>query len=62
MAEPLGRVLKLWPRQIGNQCLLMLAAGTVLGLVAPELTGWLKPLATLFLQASQIVVMPYLIC
>ena len=62
MAEPLRRMLGLWPRQIGNQCLLMLAAGTVLGLVAPELTDWLQPLATLFLQASQIVVMPYLIC
>ena len=62
MAEPLQRLLGLWPRQIGNQCLLMLTAGTVLGLVAPELTGWLTPLATLFLQASQIVVMPYLIC
>lgn len=25
-------------------------------------TGWLQPIATLFLQASQIVVMPFLIC
>jgi len=53
--------LKLWPKQIGNQCLLMLAAGSLLGLLAPEQTHLLKPVATIFLQASQIVVMPYII-
>lgn len=56
------RLLRLWPRQIGNQCLLMLAAGLLFGLVAPAQTSWLEPLATVFLQASQIVVMPFLIC
>ena len=53
---------RLWPQQIGNQCLLMLAAGLLFGLLAPAYTGWLQPLATVFLQASQIVVMPFLIC
>lgn len=40
----------------------MLAAGILFGLLAPAQTPWLKPLATVFLQASQIVVMPFLIC
>ena len=53
---------RLWPQQIGNQCLLMLAAGLLFGLLAPAHTGWLQPVATVFLQASQIVVMPFLIC
>lgn len=56
------RLLALWPRQIGNQCLLMLAVGALLGWLAPGQTHWLEPLATVFLQASQIVVMPFLIC
>lgn len=58
----LRQLLRLWPRQIGNQCLVMLALGTLFGWLAPTQTTWLKPLATVFLQASQIVVMPYLIC
>jgi Na+/H+-dicarboxylate symporter/ABC-type amino acid transport substrate-binding protein len=52
----------LWPQQIGNQCLLMLALGAVFGCTWPQATGALTPLAKLFLQASQIVVMPFLIC
>lgn len=52
----------LWPRRIGNQCLLMLVVGALLGRLAPGATGVLQPLATLFLQLSQVVVMPYLIC
>ena len=51
-----------WPRGIGNQCLLMLAVGALLGTLAPDATTALQPLATLFLQVSQVVVMPYLIC
>jgi proton glutamate symport protein len=50
-----------WPRQIGNQCLLMLGLGALIGWCAPAAAAWLQPLATAFLQASQIVVMPYLI-
>jgi len=46
---------RLWPRQVGNQCLLMLAAGALLGWLAPDQVGWLEPLGELFLQASQIV-------
>jgi Na+/H+-dicarboxylate symporter len=52
----------LWPRNVGNQCLLMLVAGALLGRLAPAQTSWLEPVATLFLQVSQVVVMPYLIC
>ncbi|MEB3234464.1 MAG: cation:dicarboxylase symporter family transporter [Cyanobacteriota bacterium] len=53
---------RLWPQQIGNQCLVMLAAGALLGWLAPGQVHWLQPLARAFLQASQIVVMPFLIC
>lgn len=58
----LRRCLGLWPGQVGQQCLLMLVLGLALALVRPGWTPWLTPLASLFLQASQIVVMPYLIC
>jgi proton glutamate symport protein len=56
------RLLGLWPQQIGNQCLLMLTAGVLVGLLMPAQAGWLTPLGTAFLQASQVVVMPFLIC
>lgn len=59
---PLVSALRIWPKPIGQQCLLMLVLGLALGLLLPDRTGWLAPLASLFLQASQIVVMPYLIC
>jgi len=52
---------RLWPQQIGNQCLLMLALGAGFGLLAPTKTQLVQPIATVFLQASQIVVMPFLI-
>lgn len=52
----------LWPRSIGNQCLLMLPLGLAVGLWWPEQALLLKPLGKVFLQASQIVVMPFLIC
>ncbi|MFM7653617.1 MAG: cation:dicarboxylate symporter family transporter [Vulcanococcus sp.] len=56
---PLRRLL---PRSIGAQCL----AGLVLGILASLLLGprvaVLTPLGQIFLRASQIAVMPYLIC
>jgi hypothetical protein len=52
----------LWPRQLGNQCLLMLGFGVLLGLWAPTAATALRPLGLAFLQAYQIVVMPFLIC
>ena len=55
------RLRSLWSGSIGNQCLLMLIAGVLVGLFLPQLTPHLRPLATLFLQVSQIVVMPFLI-
>lgn len=60
MVLPLMR-RSLWPSNVGNQCLLMLVVGIGVGLLLPGYTPWLQPLATIFLQASQIVVMPYLI-
>lgn len=56
------RLPKLWPRSIGNQCLLMLPLGLMVGLLWPEAAEMLKPVGRVFLQASQIVVMPFLIC
>ncbi len=56
------RPFSLWPRQLGNQCLLMLVAGVLVGLLAPTAAVALRPLGLAFLQASQIVVMPLLIC
>ncbi len=45
---------RLWPRRIGNQCLLMLAAGVMIGRLGPAAVEPLDPLATLFLQVSQV--------
>lgn len=56
------RLFSLWPRSIGNQCLLMLPLGLMVGLLWPEAAEMLKPVGRVFLQASQIVVMPFLIC
>ena len=58
----MNRILSLWPRSIGNQCLLMLPLGLLVGWLWPEQALLLKPLGKVFLQASQIVVMPFLIC
>jgi Na+/H+-dicarboxylate symporter len=62
MARLGGLGSRLWPQGIGNQCLLMLAVGVVIGRTAPGAAMALEPLGTLFLQISQVVVMPYLIC
>jgi Na+/H+-dicarboxylate symporter/ABC-type amino acid transport substrate-binding protein len=40
----------------------MLVAGALVGLLLPAHVGLLRPLATIFLQTSQVVVMPFLIC
>ncbi|MFM7314773.1 MAG: cation:dicarboxylate symporter family transporter, partial [Cyanobium sp.] len=50
------------PRSIGSQCLLALLIGILLAWRLPGLTPWLQPLGQIFLRASQIVVMPYLLC
>jgi len=62
MAKSLRSLRSFWPRSIGNQCLLMLPLGVLLGLLWPQQALLLKPLGKAFLQASQIVVMPFLIC
>lgn len=50
------------PRSIGSQCLLALGLGLLLAWQLPFVTPWLQPLGQIFLRASQIVVMPYLLC
>lgn len=50
------------PRTIGSQCLLGLLLGGLLAVLLPGLAPWLIPLGQIFLRASQIVVMPYIIC
>lgn len=62
LSHPCQRLLGLWPKQIGNQCLVLLVLGAIFGLLAPAQTRWLTPVGTVFLQASQVVVMPFLIC
>jgi proton glutamate symport protein len=62
MAALVRLAARLWPQRIGNQCLLMMVVGLLLGRGAPAAAAALAPLATLFLQISQVVVMPYLIC
>ena len=49
-------------QQLGNQCLAALVIGTLVGRLAPGTGESLKPLADLFLQTSQVVVMPFIIC
>jgi Na+/H+-dicarboxylate symporter len=49
-------------RHLGNQCLAALVIGTLVGRLAPGIGDSLKPLADLFLQTSQVVVMPFIIC
>lgn len=62
MAVTVAVIRRLLPRSIGGQCL----AGLVLGILASLLFGpkvaVLTPLGQIFLRASQIAVMPYLIC
>lgn len=62
MRQPLIHWRRLWPEGIGNQCLVMLVLGALLGHLAPAVALGLRPLGSLFLQISQVVVMPFLIC
>jgi proton glutamate symport protein len=52
----------LWPRSLGMRCLLATVLGVVLGRLLPASVPWLAPLGVMGLQASQLVVMPYLVC
>lgn len=52
----------LWPRSLGLRCLLAIALGVALGRLLPAVVPWLGPLGVIGLQASQLVVMPYLVC
>lgn len=50
------------PRSVGAQCLLGLVLGIVVAWLWPGLSPWLAPFGQIFLRASQIAVMPYLLC
>ena len=52
----------LWPRSLGMRCLLATVLGVVLGRLLPAAVPWVAPLGVMGLQASQLVVMPYLVC
>ena len=50
------------PRSIGSQCLVAMVLGVLLAYQLPLPIPVLQPLGQIFLRASQIVVMPYLLC
>jgi Na+/H+-dicarboxylate symporter/ABC-type amino acid transport substrate-binding protein len=52
----------LWPRSLGRRCLQAIVMGALLGRMLPASATWLAPLGVIGLQASQMVVMPYLVC
>ncbi len=52
----------LWPRSLGRRCLQAIVLGVLLGRLLPASVPWLAPLGVIGLQASQLVVMPYLVC
>ena len=56
----LARIL--WPRSLGLRCLLATLLGVVLGRLLPGVVPFVAPLGVIGLQASQLVVMPYLVC
>jgi hypothetical protein len=59
-----GTFPRRWPRlpdTIGSRCLLGLLVGLVVAWRLPLLIPWLQPLGQIFLRASQIVAMPYLL-
>lgn len=53
---------RLLPRSIGGQCMLGLLLGILASLLLGPRVAVLNPLGQIFLRASQIAVMPYLIC
>jgi len=52
----------LWPRSLGLRCLVAILLGVALGRLLPGVVPWLAPQRVVGLQASQLVVMPYLVC
>ena len=53
---------RLLPRSIGGQCMFGLLLGILASLLLGPRVALLTPLGQIFLRASQIAVMPYLIC
>jgi Na+/H+-dicarboxylate symporter/ABC-type amino acid transport substrate-binding protein len=51
-----------WCNSLDNQCVLALCLGISGGTLLPQLAPFLVPLGNIFLRASQVVVMPFLIC
>lgn len=60
--QGLPRLPRLLPASIGGQCILALLFGILAAVVLGPRAECLMPLGEIFLRASQIAVMPYLIC
>ncbi len=61
--SPLRRLLRLlWPASLGRRFILSILAGFAVGWQLPALVPWLEPIGVIGLQASQLVVMPLLVC
>ena len=58
----LRRLIRVLPSSIGSQCILALLLGILAVVVLGPRAALLEPLGQIFLRASQIAVMPYLIC
>ncbi|NBW61802.1 MAG: hypothetical protein EBR33_00915 [Synechococcaceae bacterium WB4_1_0192] len=58
----LRRMIRVLPSSIGSQCILALLLGILAVVVLGPRAALLEPLGQIFLRASQIAVMPYLIC
>ncbi|MFM2122824.1 MAG: C4-dicarboxylate transport protein, partial [Cyanobacteriota bacterium] len=57
-----GAIQRRLPRSIGGQCMLGLLGGILASLLLGPKAELLTPLGQIFLRASQVAVMPYLIC
>jgi Na+/H+-dicarboxylate symporter/ABC-type amino acid transport substrate-binding protein len=55
-------IIRSWlPRTLGGKCLLGLGLGLATALIFKEYCHYLDPMGSIFIRASQIVVMPYMI-
>lgn len=61
--SPLRRWLGMvWPASLGRRFLLAILAGFAVGWLLPAQVPWLEPIGVIGLQATQLVVMPLLVC
>lgn len=61
--SPLQRLAgALWPASLTRRFLLAIVLGLLVGLLLPDAMPWLEPVGVVGLQASQLLVMPLLVC